>query len=125
MECKENDEIWVFFRCIRYCLENWMSIFEIIEKFENHFWPSVLGVNWSPVDGYEIFIENSFTDDDYNIANHSYRHDIIDYELCDWNNASIARMIWILSLSQWMRKASIIDWLRKLKEGEFWELLDL
>lgn len=119
IECIENNEIWIFFRSLRYCLENDMTISEIIDAIEDYFGKNIFGVNEEPLNWFEIFLENTFTDEEYNFANHSYKSDITDYDLNDGNDMAIARMIWILSLSQWQRKASIISWLRLLKQWEY------
>jgi len=96
-----------------------MTISEIIDAIEDYFGKNIFGVNEEPLNWFEIFLENTFTDEEYNFANHSYKSDITDYDLNDGNDMAIARMIWILSLSQWQRKASIISWLRLLKQWEY------
>lgn len=115
IECDTYGEINIFFRSVRYLMEDWMPIEDIINFLQTYFWESFFWINELPLDWIWWMIDEIFKDDQYNFANHSYRNDINDYDLSDERKNTLARLIWILRLADRNVVATIVAWLKILK----------
>ena len=120
---KENNEILIFFKLIRYLLSQWLWIDYIIEELSQNDWEIVLVTNRSPLKNYEIFIENAFIkpEDEYLIEYSTSTDCPYDFSLAQGTQEAFWKLLALIAVSQWQRKASMLHWLQMIKTWDFWE----
>lgn len=118
---KENQEVTYFFYFLRKILYSWVPIAQIIKKIKRRFEWDILSTQNKPFRNYQDFIDYS-VDIPASLAYLLYEQESnTDKELIVEHKIDEAYdfLFLMLEKSQWMRKASITEW---LKDIEGWKI---
>lgn len=120
LSLEKNESIWIFFRLIRFIIENWFSIEYLILELEKQFSDRLLKDIWKPLKNYRWFLENSFSEPNYDkIETNQHNYVSIAFSVKD----AVSIVMWIIHelwrKRKWAKYYSLLQWIRDIESGDF------